>query len=105
MLAAIDDETGDTDTPADGIDNPNDARNTDTDDTLTYTLGGTDAAPFMISGSIQLPVSDEENAGQLMTKGRLNFESKREYRLTVTATDPNWRQRYHQCHRQRHGRE
>ena len=88
VLAAIDDETGDTDTPADGIDNPNDARNTDTDDTLTYTLGGTDAAPFMISGSIQLPVSDEENAGQLMTKGSLNFESKREYRLTVTATDP-----------------
>ena len=49
------------------------------DDTLTYTLGGTDAASFDI---------DRLN-GQLMTKAKLDYETKNSYMVTVTATDPD----------------
>ena len=49
-------------------------------DTLTYTLGGTDAASFDIVSS----------SGQLQTKAPLNHEDKDSYTVTVTATDsPN----------------
>ena len=48
-------------------------------DTLTYTLGGTDAASFNIVTS----------SGQLQTKAALNFESKNSYTVTVTAADPS----------------
>ena len=48
-------------------------------DTLTYTLGGTDAAFFSII----------ETSGQLQTKDPLNFEDKKSYEVTVTATDPS----------------
>ena len=48
-------------------------------DTLTYTLGGTDAASFNIVAS----------SGQLQTKAALNFESKNSYTVTVTAADPS----------------
>ena len=48
-------------------------------DTLTYTLGGTDAASFNIVTS----------SGQLQTKASLNFESKNSYTVTVTAADPS----------------
>ena len=51
---------------------------TDADsDTLTYALGGTDANVFSIVSS----------TGQLQTKLALNFESKQNYKVTVTATD------------------
>ena len=47
--------------------------------TITYTLGGTDAASFNIVGS----------TGQLQTKATLDYESKRSYAVIVTATDAN----------------
>ena len=48
------------------------------DDTLTYALGGTDAASFDIN-----PLT-----GQLMTQEALDYETKDSYEVTVTATDP-----------------
>ena len=51
---------------------------TDADsDTLIYALGGTNADVFSIANS----------TGQLQTKLALNFESKQNYKVTVTATD------------------
>ena len=52
---------------------------TDPDDgqSLTYTLGGDDAAAFDIVGS----------SGQLLTKGPLDHETKPSHTVTVTATD------------------
>ena len=51
---------------------------TDADnDTLTYTLGGTDAASFSIV----------DTSGQLQTKVALNYETKTSYTVTVTVTD------------------
>ena len=47
-------------------------------DTLTYALGGTDAASFNIN-----PLT-----GQLMTQEALDYETKDSYQVTVTATDP-----------------
>ena len=46
-------------------------------DTLTYSLSGTDATSFDI----------ESSTGQLKTKAALNYETKRVYRVTVTAND------------------
>ena len=48
-------------------------------DKLTYTLGGMDMASFGI----------EPGTGQLMTKAKLDYEAKKTYMVTVTATDPN----------------
>ena len=48
------------------------------DDTLTYALGGTDAASFDIN-----PLT-----GQLMTQEALDYETKDSYEVMVTATDP-----------------
>ena len=53
------------------------ATDVDAGDTLTYTLGGTDAASFGIGGS----------SGQLTTSADLDFETKASYSVTVTATD------------------
>ena len=51
---------------------------TDADgDTLTYTLGGTDAASFNIGST----------TGQLMTLAALDYETKASYSVTVTASD------------------
>ena len=51
---------------------------TDADnDTLTYTLGGTDAASFVIDAT----------TGQLKTKATLDYETKRTYTVTVTVSD------------------
>ena len=51
---------------------------TDNDgNTITYTLGGTNADHFDI----------DEATGQLMTSGALDYESKSSYSVTVTATD------------------
>ena len=47
-------------------------------DTLTYALGGTDAASFGI----------DTGSGQLMTKAALDYQAKASYEVTVTATDP-----------------
>ena len=47
------------------------------DDTLTYTLSGTDESSFVI----------DESTGQLMTMANLDYETKTTYIVTVTATD------------------
>ena len=48
-------------------------------DTLTYTLSGTDADAFNIVST----------SGQLKTKAALDFEAKNAYTLTITASDGN----------------
>ena len=51
---------------------------TDTDnDTLTYSLGGTDAASFGIVGT----------SGQLQTSAALDYETKSSYTVTVSVSD------------------
>ena len=55
------------------------ATDTDTSDTLTYTLGGTDAAAFGIVPS----------SGQLQTSAALDFETKDRYAVTVSVSDGN----------------
>ena len=59
------------------IGNPVEAIDTNTSDTLTYSLRGTDAASFSI----------ESTTGQLKTKAPLNYETKNTYQVIVTATD------------------
>ena len=51
-----------------------------TTDTLTYTLGGSDKGSFAISDTGQITVK---------TGTTLNYESKKVYKVTVTATDPS----------------
>ena len=53
------------------------ATDPDTGDTLTYTLGGDDAASFSINGT----------NGQLRTSAALNYESNTSYSLTITVSD------------------
>ena len=53
------------------------ATDADTTDTLTYTLGGTDAASFSIVST----------TGQLQTKAALDFETKNSYTVTVDVID------------------
>ena len=48
-------------------------------DNLTYSLGGMDMASFDI----------ERGTGQLITKAKLDYETKNRYMVTVTANDPN----------------
>ena len=48
-------------------------------DTLTYSLGGTDAASFAMDTA----------TGRLQTKASLDHESKASYSVTVTAADPS----------------
>ena len=48
-------------------------------ETLTYTLSGTDSASFDI----------DRGTGQLKTKAALDYETKKSYMVTVTATDPD----------------
>ena len=55
------------------------ATDADTSDTLTYALGGTDAAAFGI-----VPAS-----GQLLTSAALNYETKASYAVTVSVSDGN----------------
>ena len=58
------------------IGNPVEATD-DNNDTLTYVLGGTDAASFDI----------DTGSGQLMTLAALDYETKATYSVTVTASD------------------
>ena len=52
---------------------------TDTDgDAMLYTLSGDDAASFKV-----------DNNGQIKTKVKLDFETKDEYMVALTATDPS----------------
>ncbi len=61
------------------IGSPVAATDADTSNTLTYTLGGTDAASFSIVST----------SGQLKTKAALNYESKSSYSVTVDVSDGN----------------
>ena len=51
----------------------------DDNDTLTYTLGGTDAAAFDLFST----------TGQLQTKAALDYETKSSYSVTITVSDGN----------------
>ena len=53
------------------------ATDSDSGDTLTYILGGTDAASFDII----------ETTGQIQTKAALNYETKTSYTVTVSVRD------------------
>ena len=53
------------------------ATDTDSDDTLTYTLSGVDADSFDIDAT----------TGQLKTKASLDYETKRVYAVTITVSD------------------
>ena len=55
------------------------ATDADTSDTLTYTLGGTDASSFSINNS----------TGQLQTSAALDYETKSSYAVTVSVSDGN----------------
>ena len=57
---------------------------TDGTDTLTYTLGGTDARYFEITDA-------NSSTGQITVKEdtKLDYETKKSYMVTVTATDPS----------------
>ena len=59
------------------IGSPVTATDDDPDDTLTYTLSGLDASSFSIN----------DETGQLMTGTPLDYEVKRSYTVTVTASD------------------
>ncbi len=64
---------------APGVDVGDPVAATDPDqDVLYYSLSGGDAGAFEIDGK----------SGQIRTKGRLDYERKREYRLIVKAADP-----------------
>ena len=56
---------------------PVEATDDDDGDSLTYTLGGTDAASFAIVAA----------SGQLQTRGALDFETKSSYSVTVSVSD------------------
>ena len=55
------------------------ATDSDTNDTLTYTLGGTDAESFDIVST----------SGQLQTKASLDYETKSSYSVTIDVSDGN----------------
>ena len=55
------------------------ATDADSGDTLTYTLGGTDAAAFGI----------DSTTGQLRTSAALDYETKTSYTVTVSVSDGN----------------
>ena len=55
------------------------AMDVDSGDTLTYTLGGTDAAEFDIESTT--------TGGQLRTLAALDYETQTDYEVTVIATD------------------
>ncbi len=63
-----------------GVNIGNPVTATDADnDSLTYTLGGPDAAAFDINNT----------TGQLKTKANLDYETKNSYTVTVTVSDGN----------------
>ena len=65
-------------TPAgENVGDPVTATDADTDDTLTYSLGGTDAESFDI----------EAATGQLRTRAALDYETRNSYSLTVSVND------------------
>ena len=78
-VAAADDDSTATFPIGSYTDDPTDMANRDRIDGLTYTLSGTDAGYFNI-----VPAT-----GQILTKVKLDYEAKNEYKVMVTATDPD----------------
>ncbi len=66
-------------TAGENIGEPFSATDSDTSDTLTYTLSGTDASSFSLVST----------NGQLQTKTELDYESKTSYLVTITVYDGN----------------
>ena len=56
------------------------ATDPDTNDTLTYSLEGTDATSFALA---------DPTSGQIQTKAPLDYETEDSYSVTVKATDPS----------------
>ena len=54
-------------------------------DLLIYSLSGPDAASFTIESGLKTTDTD----GQITTAEKFDYESKRQYSVTVTATDPS----------------
>ena len=69
------------------------ATDADTSDTLTYTLGGTDAAAFGIVSA----------SGQLQTSAALNYETQSSYEVTVFGLRRQRRRGQNRRDHQRHG--
>ena len=61
------------------IGSPVSATDSDSGDTLTYSLGGTDAESFSIVST----------TGQLQTSASLDYETKNSYEVTVSVSDSN----------------
>ena len=60
-----------------------------TDDLLMYSLGGQDETAFSITGTLYDGTpNDATDDGVLSFNGDANYEAQREYRVTITATDP-----------------
>ena len=78
-VAAADDDSTATFPVGGYTEDPDVIGNRDRIDGLTYTLSGTDAGYFHI-----VPAT-----GQILTKVKLDYEAKDEYKVTVTATDPD----------------
>ena len=60
-----------------------------TADLLTYSLSGRDAASFTLTGTVDNPGGTRADDGMLTFKGGANYETQREYRVRITATDPS----------------
>ena len=73
IVRSVDENTA----PNQPIGDPVTAMNDESDDTLVYALGGTDAGSFDFSTS----------TGQLMTQDELDFETKPSYTVTITVSD------------------
>ena len=60
-----------------------------TDDLLMYELSGRDAGAFSITGTLDdATPNDDTDDGVLTFSGEANYEAQKEYRVTITATDP-----------------
>ena len=82
LAGEADDDADDTDAPGDNVGAAVEATDTKADglaETLTYSLGGTDAAKFRVRDNGQIEVA----AGT-----KLNYETKDTYMVTVMARDP-----------------
>ena len=84
--------------PADGEDDdsqPTADGPSDDDDLLTYSLSGRDASSFTITGTIDhnsvVEPTDLSGVddGRLTIAAGLDYETQREYRVRITATDPS----------------
>lgn len=74
---SVAEDLGDVAQPGRAVGDPVTATDTDRGDSLTYTLGGADAADFTI----------DAETGQISTSAALDYETKMGYMVTVTATD------------------